>query len=180
MGQNPPPPTAFTLARTLQHSLPLMTNATNRPRLARTELLIEAARRKDVLWMTSELETLEQLRGYLARALETGESWKAEGHLIIQAVDEAVANIIEHGYSGQPGYPIEIEIEVTPREVTVRLRDFALPFDPTHAADFRISGHIRGGATRGLGVFMIRRLVDDVRYVRPADGGNQLILIKRK
>jgi len=157
-----------------------MVSVTNRPRLARTELLIEAARRKDVLWMTSELETLEQLRGYLARALETESAWAAESHLIIQAVDEALANIIEHGYNGRPGLPIEIEIEVTPRQVTVCLRDFAASFDPTRATDFRISGHIRGGATRGLGVFMIRKLVDEVRYVRPTDGGNQLILIKRK
>ncbi len=41
---------------------------------------------------------------------------------VIQAVDESVTNIIEHGYRDAPGI-VEVEVRVTPGTLVVQLRD---------------------------------------------------------
>jgi serine/threonine-protein kinase RsbW len=65
----------------------------------------------------------------LAEAEAEGVSREAASDMI-QAVDEAVTNIIVHGYRGMPG-SIEVELRVDGNALTVRLRDTAPAFDPT-------------------------------------------------
>jgi anti-sigma regulatory factor (Ser/Thr protein kinase) len=94
------------------------------------------------------------------------------------AVDEALANVIKHGYGGVPGQPIEISIEVTdddqgPRLV-ITIRDFGRQVDPT-CIQSRSLDEVRPG---GLGVHIMRSVMDQVDYSCPKCGGMVVTMVK--
>jgi serine/threonine-protein kinase RsbW len=96
----------------------------------------------------------------------------------VLAVDEAASNIILHGYQGQPGI-IEIEVERTGDDLVVRLRDEAAPFDPTSFPAPDLTLPLEQQAVDGLGIHLIRRVMDKVTHRITPQGGNELLLVKR-
>ena len=80
------------------------------------------------------------------------------------AVDEACTNIIEHAYGGQANHEVYIAIIIDTDRFTVRIRDEGLPFDRStyHEPDLlKLASKRKKG---GLGVHIIRRLMDRVEY----------------
>ena len=94
------------------------------------------------------------------------------------AVEEAISNIILHGYGGGSG-EVEIEIQVTEKIAEVRIRDRAPPFDPLSVPDPDRKSDLSERRTGGLGIYLMRQVVDEVCYVY-VDGKNVLTLIKKK
>jgi len=130
------------------------------------------------LQITAHLDELVQVRQFVE---ETAVSFTNDPQVIsdiVLAVDEAVTNIIQHGYQLQAG-SIEISINYQSNRLEIRLRDNAPAFDPTQMAppdpDIPLSQRRPGG----LGVHMMRQLTDDLQYQPLADGRNELILIKQ-
>ncbi|MBI3097855.1 MAG: ATP-binding protein [Planctomycetes bacterium] len=97
---------------------------------------------------------------------------------IILAVDEAVANIIEHGGQAKATDWIDIEIEVEPGSFTVVIRDFSQPFDPRRAPEVDIRSHVQAGKRKGLGIFLLQRIMDRIDYKSTDGGANELRLTK--
>ncbi len=92
------------------------------------------------------------------------------------AVDEAVTNIITHGYGG-PGY-IEVDVSADGTDVVIELRDRAPSFDPllAPAVDLRPPGERDNPG--GFGVYLMKSVMDEIRY-ETTDSRNQLTMIKR-
>jgi serine/threonine-protein kinase RsbW len=98
---------------------------------------------------------------------------------LVLAVDEAATNIIVHGYQGETG-SIEIEVGQQGDALVVRLRDRAAPFDPSNVPPPDLTVPLEERSPGGLGVHMIRRLVDRVIHRVPSQGGNELTLVKER
>ncbi len=95
------------------------------------------------------------------------------------AVDEALTNIIEHGFAyHDDGSEIEIACQAEPDRFVVTIADTSPAFnpllheapDPSEPLDSREPG--------GWGIYFIRKLMDDVSYER-ANDRNLLTLVKR-
>jgi len=125
----------------------------------------------------SDPAELSRVRAFVLRALET-KARDTEAYLVAQAVDEAVSNVIEHGYGGDPEGAIEVGIEVAGRDCRVWVRDTGCWFDPTEAAEIDVERHVREGRSRGLGLYLMRAIADDIRYERTDDGWHELYLEK--
>jgi serine/threonine-protein kinase RsbW len=97
---------------------------------------------------------------------------------MLVAVNEAVTNIIVHGYRGQPG-DIDIEVVCVGDDLVVTLRDQSPPFDPTSVPAPDLSLPLAQRPFGGMGIHLMRQLTDEVIY-QPAANGNELILIKKK
>jgi serine/threonine-protein kinase RsbW len=91
------------------------------------------------------------------------------------AVDEAVTNIIIHGYGG-PG-DIELELGTDGMDLVVRLRDQAPGFDPAlaPAADLRPPGE--RDSPGGFGVYLMKSVMDEIHH-QTTETGNELTMIK--
>jgi anti-sigma regulatory factor (Ser/Thr protein kinase) len=89
-------------------------------------------------------------------------------------LNEALANVIRHGYGGATDRPIEVSAEARKGEFRMSIRDWAKPFDPSKVPQ-RCGGELTPG---GLGLLCIRKLMDEVKYERLADG-MLLTMIKR-
>lgn len=130
------------------------------------------------LAISAQLSNLAVIRRFVkeaATALEVEPSLIPKLQL---AVDEAATNIILHGYRNQDGN-LEIELEHAGPDLVIRLRDEAAPFDPTLLPAPDVTLPLAERSPGGLGVYLIRRTMDEVLHRLTASGGNELTLIKR-
>ena len=94
------------------------------------------------------------------------------------AIEEAISNIIHHGYPTNKEGEITLLTSVAPGILTARIIDNGISFDPTERntdADNIIS--LDQQLTQGLGLFLIRRTMDKVEY-HSTESQNELTLIK--
>ena len=90
------------------------------------------------------------------------------------AVNEAASNIMKHAYHGRADQRIQLEAEMVPRRVSIRLHHLGDSFDPTTVSPPALDG----SRESGFGVYLITRSVDDVRYSRDERGRNCITLVK--
>lgn len=91
------------------------------------------------------------------------------------AIDEVVANICQYAYQKPPG-EIMVNIESGEGKFTVDFIDEGIPFDPLSADEPDINAEIAERDAGGLGIFLVRRLIDEVHYKRE-ESKNTLTLV---
>jgi serine phosphatase RsbU (regulator of sigma subunit)/anti-sigma regulatory factor (Ser/Thr protein kinase)/tetratricopeptide (TPR) repeat protein len=96
------------------------------------------------------------------------------------AIDEAGTNVIRHAYRGSEseGF-ITIRALVKKNSLTVCLIDQGKYFDPKHVKDPDLQRYVDIGKKGGLGIFIMRKLMDDIDY-RRTEEGNELRLTKNR
>lgn len=126
---------------------------------------------------SAELPDLDNMRRFVEdNAFKLGADEDAVGEMVL-AVNEAVTNILLHGYRGRPGN-IEIAVSASGGSLTVSLRDNAPLYDPTAVPPPNLALSLDERPLGGLGVHMMRQFTDELRYQVTADGANELLLIK--
>lgn len=124
-----------------------------------------------------DMSRLSDLRQLVSRTLEDFHPPQEFIEQLVAAVDEAVANTLEHG-KGKCGDRIEVYAFREGREIRVMVRDQTKEFDPTRVPPPDVDTLIEKGADGGLGVHLMRRFTDEIVYERVGEW-NELTLIKR-
>jgi serine/threonine-protein kinase RsbW len=97
---------------------------------------------------------------------------------VATAVDEASTNIIKHAYSGTGGL-IFITCELQSDELVVTLQDKGKPYDHYSVPRPDLNSDLENRKIGGLGIHLMRKLMDNVRYNSNIEKGNTLIMIKK-
>ena len=94
-------------------------------------------------------------------------------------LEELVLNIIDYGQDGSvPDIALEIESEAD--SIRIELSDRGRPFDPlTEAPEPDLTSALGERSVGGLGVYLTKELMDEVRYSREAHR-NRLSIVTRK
>jgi serine/threonine-protein kinase RsbW len=127
---------------------------------------------------TSDLSQLAPMRAFVRDACQ--QAWAGEPagdaiHELELALGEATVNIILHAYEKQPGKPIEVVVEPDEDSVSVWLNHRGRSFDPTNVPP----PNFDGSKESGFGVYLIRQLVDEVRYYQDENGQCVVRLFKK-
>ena len=85
------------------------------------------------------------------------------------ALDELITNIIAHGLAGSSGGVISLSIEHRDGALRAELADNGPPFDPLHAAAEIPSGPVEERKVGGIGLGLVKSVLDRLDYRR--DGG---------
>lgn len=93
------------------------------------------------------------------------------------ALEEAIANIIMYAYPSEEKHDIILDVKSVPGQLVFLLTDKGGAFDPTQVSDAEINAPIEERAIGGLGIFLIRNIMNEVSYQR-LDGENLLIMKK--
>jgi len=93
------------------------------------------------------------------------------------ALEEAVANIVRHGFADDLGHEIAVELELSGGSMRIRLEDDGRPFNPLKAPPVDVDQLLEQRPIGGLGIHLMRSLMDRIRYRRIA-GRNVLSLTK--
>ena len=121
---------------------------------------------------------LYDIREFLEKAvMQLGGNEDLAGDLVL-SVNEAVTNVLLHGYSDQPGL-IELSVEANGSDLTIRLSDGGPLFDPTTAPTPDLRLPLDQRPLGGLGVHMMRQLTDELAYSVTGDQRNELKFIRR-
>jgi serine/threonine-protein kinase RsbW len=125
-------------------------------------------------------ESLQAISDFIKRAAKEAGLDREATYAVELAVDEACSNIIDHAYAGENKGEIECTCTPAPDALTITLRDRGRPFDPTGAPLPKVKGPLYRLKRRGVGVYLIRNMVDELKYEATADRGNLLTLVKKK
>lgn len=89
------------------------------------------------------------------------------------AVEEAVVNVMEYAYpQGETG-DVTIEVSVADGLLDINIIDSGTPFDPTQKSDPDTSLPVEERSIGGLGIFLVRQVMDTVSYRR--DNGKNIL-----
>ena len=99
---------------------------------------------------------------------------------IALALEEAAANAIHHAFPGTPPpHRLEVALAIDAERVVAELTDNGRPFDPFTAAAADTASTLEEREAGGLGIHLMRHMMDRVVY-RRVDGENRLLLEKTR
>ncbi len=93
------------------------------------------------------------------------------------ALEEALTNIISYAYNDKLSHTIEIELALRDGVFHMVIRDDGKAYDPTKNPEPDITGSVTERPVGGLGIFLIRQLMDEVHYER-CNSKNVLSMMK--
>ncbi len=100
-----------------------------------------------------------------------------ETYQIVSAVDETCTNIIRHAYQNKEG-KIEISLKVDSEKFEIEVTDKGVLFDSTQNLPQNIDQEKIARQKGGLGLFIIKKTMDDLNYRFTMRGENKLQLVK--
>lgn len=95
------------------------------------------------------------------------------------SVDEACANVVEHAYESSDGGKIVLKCAWDDETLTITIRDYGKPFDPQAVPAPNLSTDLEARKPRGLGLYFMYQMMDQVHFEFGQDGYNTLVLVKK-
>jgi len=125
-----------------------------------------------------DFKSLERISKLVIREAEKVGFNPEEVYNIQISVDEAVSNIIDHAYGLDVLGYIEIWVERLHDGIRISILDDGEPFDPATIPDPVLDRPLEERRERGLGLYIMRKLMDEVEYDFSNPFQNKLTLIK--
>lgn len=120
----------------------------------------------------SRLSELDKIRSFIYDKFSDNEISEKDIFNLALAVDEACTNIIKYAHKDNLSKPINLEFIKSDNEITIKIYDEGKPFDPSIAEIPDLEKHIKSFARGGLGIHIIRSVIDQIKYI-PADNYNK-------
>ena len=133
---------------------------------------------KRSLILPNDIDTIPQLNEFIdSVAEEMGLDMSLTMSLNL-AIEEAVVNVMDYAYpEGEKG-DVDIEVQADDEWLTFIISDKGVAFNPTTKEDADTTLSAEERPIGGLGIFLVRQLMDTIQYER-TDGKNVLTLRKK-
>lgn len=123
-------------------------------------------------------DNLPQVLSFVDEQLEAAQCPVKIQMQIDIAVEEIFVNIAHYAYKKEVGTAaVRVEVTNEPPAVQITFIDQGIPYDPLAKADPDVTLSIEERQIGGLGIFMVKKTMDDVEY-KYLDGHNVLTLKK--
>jgi serine/threonine-protein kinase RsbW len=127
--------------------------------------------------VSASTENLSQIRAFVAeQASRNGLSDKMIDEIRL-AVDEAFTNIVKHAYDFDSNKHVSLKTGMDSATFWISICDQGKPYDPGTYTEPDIAQRIKEGKRGGVGVYLIKKLMDKVEY-RSFEHKNEIKLIK--
>lgn len=130
------------------------------------------------LRVKSKTENLSEIRDFVSGNARAAGILEATVENIILAVDEACTNIIKHAYKLSPEGEIIIKINYDDEKFTVTIIDYGKSFEPDRVPLPDLQKYYREHRVGGLGMYLMKSLMDNVEYISVPGEYNQVLLSK--
>lgn len=130
------------------------------------------------LRIQNDTQYLSHVRDMLSSNIRKTDLSQKEENKVILAVDEAITNIMEHGYEQRHEGWIDIDLKSTHDKLRIIIEDSGKQFDPNTMEDPDVLEHVEEGKKEGLGIFLMRQIMDEVRYRFKEGNKNEICLVK--
>ena len=129
------------------------------------------------LRLPNDVQEVPQLAAFIEEVCESNGVDMMTTMQMNLALEEAVVNVMNYAYpEGTKGY-VDISVQTDSSGLTFVISDSGQPFDPTATPDADISLGVTERPIGGLGIYLVRNIMDSVSYER-TDGKNILTMTK--
>lgn len=125
-------------------------------------------------------KSLEPISDFIVKQANSAGFSEKDVYAIQTAVDEACSNVIDHAYGGENIGNIKIRLKNEVAELRIIISDKGEPFDPEDIPDPDITSPLEIRKERGLGIYFMKKLMDEVIFEFSPSEGNKLTLVKYK
>lgn len=114
---------------------------------------------------TAKIEDIPEVTAFVEAELEKIDCPTKAAIQLNVAVDEIYSNIVKYAYPKSPG-PVKVEVirDEDPASVSLRFTDEGIPYNPLTKEDPDITLSAEERSIGGLGIFMVKKTMDDMRY----------------
>lgn len=131
------------------------------------------------LTLQASLEKLDEVLAFVEENLEKNDCPMKVLMQVQIAVEEIFVNIAHYAYDSEQGTAtIRVEVGGDPLQVIITFIDQGVPYDPLQKEDPDVTLSAEDRQIGGLGIFMVKKSMDDVKY-EYADGKNILTISKK-
>ena len=131
--------------------------------------------------VSSRFEMLDVVQTVLVQCCGLVGFDEEASHYMSVAVRESVVNAIKHGNKGDEHKHVHVEFTPLdvgrPSGIVIRVRDEGPGFDPEAVSDPLAPENLLKGS--GRGIFLIRSFMDEMVLQRAAEGGMEMVMVKR-
>jgi len=131
------------------------------------------------LIVKSRTENLSLIRDFVSKKASAAGLSKEDIENIMLAVDEACTNIIKHAYKSYNDGEIVINLEFNAQKVLISIIDYGNTFNPDSVPDPDLQKYYKNGRVGGLGMYLMKTLMDDVKYISVPGEYNKVLLSKK-
>ncbi|MBR4298780.1 MAG: ATP-binding protein [Bacteroidales bacterium] len=128
--------------------------------------------------LANEISEIARLNGFIE---DIAEEFSLTPDVVFNlnlVLEEAVVNIINYAYPKEDHEFIYLSASLHDGSIVIVLTDTGKEFDPTMAPEADVTLSADDRQIGGLGIFLIRQIMNEVRYER-IDGKNVLTLEKK-
>ena len=118
------------------------------------------------------------VRKVVAMAAERVGIVREEVDKIELAIDEACSNAVLHAHPGNSLGQIRIKVDITESRFTVQIRDGGKRFPFEEQGNFDLDDKNKKMEPGGLGIYIIKHFMDEVRYSYTEEHGNEITMSK--
>jgi serine/threonine-protein kinase RsbW len=131
------------------------------------------------LLLPGDAASLAQIRWVVTRLAHAAGLDTESVDRIEMAVDEACTNVLDHAYKlRKPKPPLHIEISSSAEQFMVDVLDDGEGIDFASYTEPKFPDHWEEGNVRGVGLYLIQKLMDEVHYEQLPNRFNRMRLIK--
>lgn len=127
----------------------------------------------------AEFDRLSELRDFVESAAVHSCLKSDDVFAFKLAAEEIITNIIQYGYQDRKAGSITIVFECDAEKATMEIVDDGQYFPPDQAASPDVSSGLEERTQGGLGIYLVKELMDEVSYRREVNNTNHLILEKK-
>lgn len=132
---------------------------------------------KTELKINSSTDNLSEVREFILDSWVSCGYDAKEGLKVALSVDEACTNIIKHAYHNSSDGVIKIAVDNKKKKFIIKITDNGSHFNPNEVPEPNIPERQKNRKGGGLGMFLMKKLMDEVSY-KSNGKSNQLILVK--
>lgn len=132
------------------------------------------------LQVPSSTQNLALIREFVSAVGEQAGFGENETLQLALAVDEACTNVIEHAYQNEETHEVTVRVTVDEDAIAFEVIDRGRGFDPAQEPALPVEELIRRRRSGGLGLRLIRTIMDDVQYRIVPGQMNELRMVKKR
>ena len=132
------------------------------------------------LLIATDLDELQKVNAAIEE-IAAEENWSPDVTFQIGlAIEELGVNIVNYGHDDDKAHEISIVISSEDEAITIEIEDDGNAFDPLQdAPEPDLDAEVEDRTVGGLGIYLVRTMMDEVRYERQQNK-NCLTLVKRR
>ncbi len=126
----------------------------------------------------AKIEALDEVTAFVEQELDKACCPPKTVMQITLCVEELFANVANYAYKDSVPGNVCVYLRCFNGEMTLRISDYGIPFDPLEQTDPDVSLSAEERPIGGLGIFIVKKTMDDIHYERRA--GMNILTMKKK